>query len=71
MLQCGWEHCRRRMNVFYLNGCDLFLLKRTDVVDAGRGLQFFRLIAPIRWLANPRTRLDLPCADQFQWGVLG
>ena len=55
----------------YLNACDLLLLKRTDVVGAGRGLQFFRLIAPIRWLLNPKTRADLPCAGQFPWDVLG
>ena len=55
----------------YLNGWDLLLLKRTDVVDTGRGLQLFRLIAPIRWLPNPRTRADLPCAGQFPWGVRG
>lgn len=55
----------------YLNGCDLLLLKRTDVVGAGRGLKFFRLIAPIRWLLNPKTRADLPCAGQFPWDVLG
>jgi hypothetical protein len=55
----------------YLNGCDLLRPERTDVVGAGRGLQFFRLIALIRWLPNPRTRADRPYEDQSRWGVRG
>jgi hypothetical protein len=55
----------------YLNGCDLLRFERTDAGGAGRSLQFFRLIAPIRWLPNPKTRADLPCVGLFPSGVRG
>ena len=52
----------------YLSGCDLLRLKRTDVVDTGRGLQFFRLIAPIRWSPNRETTFDLPLRRSISVG---